>query len=219
MIYTAMFGGTDEVHDPIIDMSEWDMLFFTDANIKSNKWNIIKISQKDEFDPIQMSRYYKMLPHLHLQDYDISLWVDASILIRKPINHFFDFINDNVKMAAYQHTNSWEREFGFMNFWCNDEELLNRMKTSFENDGFDTQSKIINGNVIIRKHGAKEVIETMELWWKKFHEFYIKRDQVSFAYSVWKTGLKVNFFEGLYPRGDRNSYFLNIGHKKHNRIK
>jgi len=219
VIYTAMFGGFDEPHDPIIDLPDWDMLFFTDAKMTANKWEIVNVPRKEEFDDIQASRHYKMFPNLYLKDYDISLWIDASILIRKPIDEFLNFITEDVKMAMYPHTNNWNREFGFMDYWCNDLELLESLKEYFVNDGFDPESTIMNGNVIFREHGSKDVIETMNLWWELFNKFYIKRDQVSLAYAIWKTQLKVNFFDGLYPRGDRNPYFLNIGHKKHHRIK
>jgi len=218
VIYTAMFGGFDDVHDPVVKLHGWDMCFFTNAKLKSNRWNIINVPLKDKLDSIQMSRHYKMFPHLYLSNYDVSLWVDASILIRKPIDEFVDYITDNIKMAVYRHTSSWRQEIGVMNRWCRDINKLNAQTSDYASDGFDIDKKIINGNVILREHNNDNVIQTMSLWWNQFNKYYIKRDQVSLAYSVWKSGLDVNFFPGLYPRGDRNPYFRNFGHKRTNTI-
>jgi len=218
VIYTAMFGQFDNLYDPIVELPGWDMKFFTDDKIKSNKWNIINVLPKKEFDSIEMSRYYKMFPHLCLQDYDISLWIDASILIRKPIDEFVKFITDDIKMGIYQHTCSWKAEFDVMYHWCDDTNRLNAQISDYKNDGFDINAKIMSGNVILRQHNDDNVIRSMQLWWDQFNKYYIKRDQVSLAYSIWKSKLKVNFFPGLHPRGDRNPYFKNFPHKKSNKI-
>jgi hypothetical protein len=218
VVYTAMFGQFDDVHDPIIELPGWDMLFFTDAKLKSNKWEIVNVSKKEEFDNIQMSRYYKILPHLHLKNYDTSLWVDASILICKPIDEFVNFITNDVKMGIYQHTKNWKTEFDVMNYWCRDMNVLNTQMSDYQKDGFDTNKTIMSGNVILREHVDDKVIQAMQLWWEQFNKYYIKRDQISLAYSIWKSNLSVNFFPGLFPRGDRNIYFRNFCHKTTNRI-
>ena len=219
VIYTAMFGLFDNVHDPIVELPGWDMRFFTNVRLKSNKWDIINVHPKKEFDNVQMSRHYKMFPHLYLQDYDISLWIDASILIRQPIDKLVDFITDDVKIGVYHHTCRWKEEFDVMHYWCKDIGILERQISDYQNDGFDVNSTIINGNVILREHNNERVIETMQMWWEQFNKYYIKRDQISLAYSIWKSKLNVNYFPGLYPRGDRNPYFKNISHKKTNKIK
>jgi len=219
VIYTAMFGRFDEVHDPIVKLPGWDLCFFTDAKLQSNKWNIINVQRKKEFDNVQMSRYYKMFPHLHLKDYDISLWIDASILIRQPIDEFMGFITNDIKMGLYHHTCSWKEEFNNMHYWCRDANVLNSQMSDYQKDGFNIDNVIMSGNVILRGHADDKVIETMQLWWEQFNKYYIKRDQISLAYSLWKSKLNVNFFPGLYPKGDRNRHFKNFGHKGTNRIK
>jgi len=219
VVYTAMFGQFDEVHDPIVDLPGWDLRFYTDAPVKSNKWDIINVPKTEEFDNVQMSRHYKMFPHLHLEEYDVSLWIDASILIRQPIDEFLSFITDDVKMGIYQHSCSWKEEFDVMHYWCKDMSVLETQISDYKNDGFDVDTKIMSGNIILREHAEEKVIQAMQLWWDQFHKYYIQRDQIGLAYSMWKSGLNINFFPGLYPKGDRNPHFLNITHKKTNRIK
>jgi len=193
--------------------------FFTDAKLKSNRWNIINVRQREEFDSVQMSRHYKILPHLYLQDYDISLWIDASILICQPIDEFVNFITDDIKMGIYKHTSSWKKEFDVMYHWCQDINILNTQMLDYQNDGFDIDKEIMSGNVILREHADDKVTQTMQLWWEQFNKYYIQRDQISLAYSIWKSKLNVNFFPGLYPRGDRNSCFKNFGHKRTNKVR
>jgi len=220
VIYTAMFGGFDEVKDPLVELPGWDMRFFTDAeNLKSNKWDIVNVPLKEGFDKVRMSRHYKMFPHLYLQDYDISLWVDSSILIRQPIDELVNFITDDVKMGMYHHTCCWKEEFDVMHYWCNDMSILEAQISNYQSEGFDVNSTIMSGNVILREHADEKVVQAMQLWWDQFNKYYIQRDQISLAYSICKSNLKVNFFPGLYPRGNRNPYFKSFPHKKSNRVK
>lgn len=218
VIYTATFGNFDEVKNPTIDLPGWDLLFFTDANLKSNRWNIINVKQREDLDSIKMSRCYKMFPHLYLKDYDLSLWIDASILICKPIDEFVNYITDDVKMGIYQHTSSWKEEISVMHRWCKDIKFINSIMLEYQNEGFDINKKIMSGNIILREHNDKNVIQTMELWWKQFNKHYIKRDQISLAYSLWKSGLNINFFDGFHPRGQRNDYFKSLPHKRTNKV-
>ena len=97
--------------------------------------------------------------------------------------------------------------------------ILEKQISDYITDGFDVNSTLINGNVILREHNNKQLIHTMELWWEQFNKYYIQRDQISLAYSIWKDKLNVNFFSGLYPKGSRNPYFKNFSHKRTNRIK
>lgn len=221
IVYTAMFGDYDDIRNPIVEIPGWDMRFYTDSEkIISNRWDVVHAPRIKGFDSVQMSRHFKILPHLHLKEYDISLWVDSSIVIQKSIDEFVNFITDDAKMGIYQHVCSWKTEFDIMGeYYSKNTELLNSQMLDYKNDGFDIDSTIMSGNVILREHFDKKVMVAMQLWWDQFNKYYIKRDQISLAYSIWKSGLNVNFFPELYPRGDRNKYFRSMSHKKTCRLK
>ena len=64
---------------------------------------------------------------------------------------------------------------------------------------------------VLRRHNAADCIKTMETWWQEI-KYKSKRDQLSFNYSMWKTGMKFKYFIG---DSRSNKHFLNTGkHKK-----
>ena len=57
----------------------------------------------------------------------------------------------------------------------------------------------MKGNIIIRKHNEKEYIELMEELWKTV-VYYSHRDQLSFNYVLWKTGIRIKYFAKRFSR-------------------
>ena len=79
-VYTSIFGKYDVLHEDQFKMEGVDYLCFTDEDLKSNTWNIIK-SIPLYNDPNRNAKKYKILPHRYLKDYDYSVWIDGNILV------------------------------------------------------------------------------------------------------------------------------------------
>jgi len=79
VVYTAIFGGYDELLEPSCSLDNCDFICFTDqANLKSKVWDIRYINDKD-LPNNMMNRKFKLLPHLYLREYEYSLYIDANI--------------------------------------------------------------------------------------------------------------------------------------------
>ena len=102
VIYTAIFGGYDQLPDPEYIPEGWDFVCFTDSNIKSNIWNVNKVPAIYE-DSTRNARKYKVLPHRWFPNYDYSLWVDGNILIRENINELIDIYLNKANLAVHDH--------------------------------------------------------------------------------------------------------------------
>ena len=76
-IYTSIFGGYDNLHEDQIQMDGVDYICFTDSDIKSDVWNIVK-STPIYNDPNRNAKKYKILPHRYLSEYDYSVWIDGN---------------------------------------------------------------------------------------------------------------------------------------------
>ena len=215
VIYSAMFGDYDNIHSPLIQLSDWDLVLFTNSDISINNCNVVKVSMEQGFDNVKMSRLYKIMPHHYFKDYHLSLWIDSSILIYEPINDILNFITNEKKLCLYRHTKNWKQEMdSVVKFRKKNRDILNSQMIDYQSDGFDVNDKIMAGGVILREHLDYKVIETMEFWWEQFNKYYTRRDQLSLAYAIWKTQLNIGVFDGLYPRGNRNiKYFKIFNHK------
>jgi len=93
-VYTSIFGKYDILHEDQFQMEGVDYLCFTDEDLQSNTWNVIK-STPIYNDPNRNAKKYKILPHRYLKNYDYSVWVDGNILI-------ISDIRDLVKKSHYQ---------------------------------------------------------------------------------------------------------------------
>ena len=110
VIYTSMFGYADNsdffLHTPKCRLDGWDLVCFTDnPNIKSDVWEV-RLVTRYYVDGARDNRLYKILPHRHFKEYDISVCVDADVLITNNIDEFIkysrpamDFVRTIIKLG------------------------------------------------------------------------------------------------------------------------
>ena len=101
VIYTAIFGGYDDIVEPIFKPDGWDFVCFTDSDLKSDNWEIRKVTPYYS-DSTRNARKYKVLPHRWFSDYKYSCWVDGNAQVRNDVNDLMTFIQD-CNLATYDH--------------------------------------------------------------------------------------------------------------------
>jgi len=229
VIYTSMFGykadSTFFIHNPVCDLEGWDLVCFTDSpTIKSDVWDV-RIVDRIYTDGARQNRYYKILPHKHLRDYDISVCIDADVLITKNID---DIVEENLKnhnMSVLDHSICGMTTTGDLNrrnciydeakfikwlgdnhprkHYKDDMSIINKQMEKYKSDGYPTNNGLARTTVIFRKHNESDVIETMERWWSEY-QYNSRRDQLSLPYSAWKN--KFNY-KLMQIDIDDNQYF------------
>ena len=81
---------------------------------------------------------------------------------------------------------------------------------NYEYAGFPRNNGLITGMVILRRHNHLDCVKVMEQWWSEI-SYNSKRDQLSFNYSAWKKGVKINYL----PGDSRNNDFFVRSTKPH----
>ena len=97
--YTCITGDYDDLNEIENKEKNVDYLCFTNnKKLKSNTWKIIYI-EDEKLDNQRLSRKIKMLSHPYIKDnYDISVWMDASVVFKKSI---IDFVNKYLKNNSF----------------------------------------------------------------------------------------------------------------------
>jgi hypothetical protein len=223
VVYTAIFGGYDELPDPQFIPEGWDFICFTDSNIKSNIWEVKKVPAIYK-DPTRNARKYKILPHRWFPNYEYSLWVDGNILIRNNINELIPEYLNKVNIAVHDHNqnqldprNCVYQEaqaifyFGKRNGnYKDDPNIIQKQIQRYADEGYPSHNSLAVTMQLLRKHNKKDCIKIMEQWWEEI-KYGSKRDQLSFNYSIWKTNTSFVYFKG----DSRNTkYFLHTGKHK-----
>lgn len=191
-VYTCITGDYDNLHEIKHPEKNIDYYCFTNnKNLKSKTWKIIQI-ENEGLDNQRLSRKIKMLGHpIISKNHDISIWMDASISWDKNISDFVKIYLKNKPFAAFKHSQRksiQEEAVACLKYHKDTKENIVHTLDFLKAENFPDNLGLYEMTVFIKKHNDPKVIETMNLWFN-VNSKYSKRDQLSFTYAIWKTGL------------------------------
>lgn len=225
VVYTAIFGD----YSGLIEQPKFknvDYICYTDQDFKSKTWKIIKVNPPVKGDNTRSNRYYKLLPHKHLTDYNVSIYIDGNFLILKDFTPFIQQKLKSYSLLCFDHNQTdsdkrnciYKEHDGILDYAKRKGLLKDNIKVMQKqidqliSEGYPSDNGLISAGILIRKHLDNEVIDLMNYWWKIVKNGS-KRDQLSFNYAVWK----LNFNSLYYLEGDirtGNPWFRLISHRK-----
>ena len=189
LFYTIMTGGYDRLNEIPQKLPNWDYVCFTDNKaLSSRTWRVCLLENKEDFDPVRLSRHFKINHHLVDQGYDISLYVDANLRIRGDLDSFLaqalpidsDFA---ILQHPFLHSLSQELE-KCIEEGKDDVDMLQRQYQHYTNEmGFQDHLPHINARVMIRRSGRPELQRLMETWFTQLLT-WSRRDQMAFNYAL-----------------------------------
>src|SRR3954451_1124139 len=102
-VYTAITGNYDTLPPLELKVPTWSYLCFTDKPpLASAGWEIRPLP-RDDLDQIRRSRLPKILAHDFLAEYDISIWIDASVGITGNLEDFYKIALARADIAFFRH--------------------------------------------------------------------------------------------------------------------
>lgn len=216
VIYTAVTGHYDDLHEILQPEEGCDYICFTDYNFDGNipkPWSHIRLPDS-KLKNKDLARYCKLNPHLLLPQYSSSIWVDGNIIIKSDIYMFAMKVLEENNIASYQHwgRDSTEQEFyecsrfGFDFAW-----KLKKQNERYKRDGY-ISSDFYENNVIFRNHMKDSVILMHQIWWNEYCTGG-KRDQYSFTYAAYKSSENI-FSLGVHDPRVVKKYFDYQEHAK-----
>ena len=109
VVYTALIGTYDNIQ-PIVKEEGYDYFLFTDRTSinETTNWTFIKIEQKINYsniiELIKMQRFFKVLPHLFFQNYDLSIYIDSTFEIKGKLDYFLlRILTPNLSIYILEH--------------------------------------------------------------------------------------------------------------------
>jgi len=231
VVYTAIFGNYSGLI-PQPKLRNIDFVCYTDQDIDSPSWKIVKVDPPVPNDNTRSNRWYKLLPHRHLPaNYEVSVYIDANIWILKNIDDLVKRKMAISKMACFDHNqnigdkrNCIYKEYEALIRYGeekgvnkDDPKTMKKQIDRFRAEGFPENYGLITAPILIRKHFDKTLVKVMESWWDIVaHES--RRDQLSFNYVVWKLNFKdYTTIAGHVRRG--NPWFYTISHRNNYKFK
>lgn len=203
-ICTVITGNYDTIKQPLVLTPGADYFLFTNnLTIKdAGVWKVVHIpslnigSRSEKENNILLSRRVKMLTHEYLpQGYDVSVYVDADMLLKESLNELLDTMADSSLMAACRHSccASVRQEINdLINKGMVDAHQVEQQWQRYVEWGFKDDLGISENGLLIRRHHDARVIQLMELWWKEYQHGCL-RDQVSLMPCMHKFGFMPSF--------------------------
>lgn len=184
-VYTVLTGGYEGLlEQPTSSDSAIDYICFTDdRGLSSSSWNVRTFTPPLPSDAPRNSRYVKILAHRFLADYDTSLYIDNSVLLKTRAEEIFeDLLPPEESFAALAHSyrETVADEFsavideGYETSTTCQEQL-----SAYRSNHPDVLAvRPIWAGLLLRRHHHPSLQAAMENWW--WHVLrYSHRDQLS----------------------------------------
>ena len=217
VVYSIIIGKYDKISS-FPKQEGYNYFLFSDINYKNTNWTIIpvtKLIEKSNISKIKMTRYFKFFPHLFFKDYELSIYIDASLTIKGDLNELLlKSLNPSFNIYFLQHyaRNTIFQEFSaVLRSKKETEENVNIVKKRYIKENFPDNLGLTENCIIIRRHNNKNIIKLMKIWWNEIKK-YSYRDQLSLNYAIWKLNLNIKIYY-LSKRFAKN-YFSYRGHSK-----
>lgn len=181
ILYTVIFGVYDKFPDhALLPEIEYSCIAANDT----------------EYNRIDASRYYKMMPHLipGFKDYDISIYADGNFSISDPVKllSLCKSLHEGPKSAIFfrhpdRQTPRQELIEVVRRGIVPPTEGIIAEKRMADHGFYGNEYNLTENGFMIRKHNDPDLIKCEEFWWNEFMTGP-RRDQISFQYSMYRTG-------------------------------
>ena len=224
VIYTAIYGGYDDLKQPPVQDVPCDYICFTDnKRLKHNSglWRVV-IAKRPPAHPRMQAKYFKLMSHLvfpngkfGFKKYDFTIWIDASIEIKSSA-----FARE---ICSYVGTSKWsllphpDRDCIYDELDVSvkmpkyDGQPLTEQVAFYKAEGHPSHSGLWACGVIVRSAQLPEKLKALnEAWWEEnLHWSY--QDQLSLPYLLLKNHIKVDVIQrNLW----NNEWFKCLGHNR-----
>lgn len=213
VIYTVITNGYDKLIEPEKVQSGIDYICFTDStDLKSKTWEIRKIPEWIKNVPKnKRQRMLKVLPHVILPEYEMSLYIDGNVKIKGDAKKLFNVVSSHI-ISIPKHparTCIYREGIAVMKIRKDIPENVMPQMERYLEEKFPTDYGLFETNIIFRKHNEPECKRLMDRWALEIM-MGSHRDQLSLTYAMWATNTKVF----ALPKMTRNSdvFWTNMKH-------
>lgn len=220
IVYTAIFGGYDELKPPVEQDVPCDYLCFTDTDMpkRVGPWRVIHVPANPALHPRMQAKRFKLLSHevvkrgrlplatalasglLRFRRYDASLWVDGSIAIKG--SHFVRTCVDGLsaaELAMFQHP---ERDCIFaearqsLTMEKYNGQRIAEQVAHYRRGGVVAHSGLFACGIIGRREPSGQAMKRFNTaWWDENVEWTFQ-DQLSVGVALSRSGMSVRPIPG-----------------------
>lgn len=217
VIYTALVGAYDSIHQPqVVDDSFDYVLFSNDISVNQlGIWQIRRIPFTAT-DNARLSRWVKTHPDDLFPEHEASVWIDANVVIQSDFIYMRarDLLFQNVLISSMWHNvrNCIYDEAAIVaDLGLEDEAIVLNWLRKLRIESFPHLFGLFENNVIFRILHNEMILSFDNEWWNCI-DHYSRRDQLSFTYCLWKLRIACPFFISNAENTRNSEHFLCVNH-------
>jgi hypothetical protein len=216
VVYTAIFGGKDILHD-VKQEDNVRYVCFTDTCITSTTWEIVQVQLSSMQDtPRKTARWYKTHPHILFPNTRITIWKDAHLTMTQPVveyvkllgKHDFALMKHPRRGCIYQEAEECKR-LGLDNV-----HIINKQMTEYRKTSFPPNLGLVETGCLVSRN-TPERNQFFDTWWNEINTQSV-RDQLSFNYVMWKLNMKFSTIPAEYIQRSKHAH--RDGNTKYERV-
>lgn len=176
--YTALFGNYEELKEPTVITPGWRYICYTDQNLTSNVWDIVKVKVPEITDAQRYARWYKIM---HWIDWRLSIWADAAFIIDTDLNEWVKLRGQkDFNVAKHSLRNDFYEECMDCIISGRGERVeVDAQMNEYVELGIPRHNGVIQSGLLLRINSV-ECIKLCEAWWAEM-QGRSARDQIAFC--------------------------------------
>ena len=220
--YTAVTNEYDDLVPPP-EIEGVDFIAFTDNPAPRPRWRGWEVRDLTHIappglSPRMLAKYPKLLPHLVLPDYEVTVWVDASHTFRSAtvVDEMVATLNDGGGFALHQHP--WrdciytEAEAS-LELWKYADQPIDDQIACYRRNGHPEMWGLWACGSMVRRADHPLVNKVMEAWWTECLDWTVQ-DQISLPVVLRAHSLQPTIFP--HPQVHGSPWFTIRDHPRNN---
>lgn len=195
-VYTAIFGGYDNLRVPGVVEADVEYLCFSDCVEPVYPWTVIRKSA-GRAKPVFAAKEYKILSTVWMSQFDYTIWIDGNAKLNwRPSDIVDKYLTDN-DLALFKHPHRdciYAEAKACLQMRKGDPTDIQKQMRRYRQLKYPENNGLAACLFIIRKN-TDAVAKLENMWWGEIVGGSI-RDQLSFPYVMEKCGMKYDVIPG-----------------------
>jgi len=198
-LFTAITGNYENLNElPAVARGKMDAFCFTDdPNVSSKTWTVVVVDSPFPLDPIRSQRFFKILRHEILRDYDETLYIDNSVLLKVDPNQLLDDWLAGAELAMPEHSfraDIHEEFDAVVEHRLDSRDRVLEQRTHYVELYSDALARKPLWNALIARKNTDTVASFERLWFDQILR-YSRRDQLSAPIAAHISRVRLNRIE------------------------
>ncbi|MBO4901314.1 MAG: DUF616 domain-containing protein [Lachnospiraceae bacterium] len=219
VVYTSIYGGYDDLQEPLIKDEKCKYVVFSDGDIpEDSSWEKADESliPKGYDTPELRNRYVKMFPH-RLFGNRYSIYIDGNLKLVGPASMLLqrNVAENQTGIGMHLHPREvciYEEIDSVLYHGKITRNEKKELKHTYKLKGMPRHFGMFECNVIVRDHNNETMRKIMEKWWD-YYSKGVRRDQAYFTLVLYELGYSFDDVMNFGASVNLNPIFIRENHK------